>query len=103
MQFTKQLIMYLDKTITPETINFNLKLSEAISEILSKIRYYPYPVVMYKIVLNKFMGGESENPLPRSGDEGQKSIVENTNKNSDKKAPLTRGDVGDSGSLPPQE
>ncbi len=69
LQFTKQLILHLDKTMNGENINFNLQLAEAISEILGKIRYYPYPAVIYKMVLNRFMnnkGTEVKNKLTPS-------------------------------------
>ncbi len=62
-QFAKQLIMYLDAHLF-EDIDFSLALSEALSEIMSKIRYYPYPVVMYKIVLHAFMKGEDMKKSP---------------------------------------
>ncbi len=65
VQFTKQLIMHLDKTMNGENIDFNLQLAEAISEILGKVRYYPYPAVIYKIVLNSFMNGGNLSPANR--------------------------------------
>ena len=51
-QFAKQVIMYIDHHLM-EDVEFFLKISEFFGEILSMIRYYPYPNMVYKIVLNK--------------------------------------------------
>lgn len=51
-QFAKQVIMYIDHHLM-EDVEFFLKISELFGEILSMIRYYPYPNMVYKIVLNK--------------------------------------------------
>jgi hypothetical protein len=41
-----------------EDVEFFLKISEFFGEILSMIRYYPYPNMVYKIVLNKCVSGD---------------------------------------------
>jgi len=52
--FAKQIVQYIDKHLM-ENIDGYLKISEACSEILSSIRYYPYPAIVYKIALNKIL------------------------------------------------
>jgi len=56
-QFAKQVIMYIDHHLM-EDVEFFLKISEFFGEILSMIRYYPYPNMVYKIVLNKCVSGD---------------------------------------------
>jgi hypothetical protein len=35
--------------------DFYLKVSEAFSEILRQIRFYPYPAVLYKLAFNNYL------------------------------------------------
>ena len=53
-QFAKQCIGYIDAHIM-EDVDFYLKTSEAFSEILRQIRFYPYPAVLYKLAFNKYL------------------------------------------------
>ena len=52
--FAKQLLQYMDKHLM-ENIDIYLNISQSCSEILRTIKYYPYPVIVYKIVLNKLV------------------------------------------------
>lgn len=62
-QFAKQVIMYIDHHLM-EDVEFFLKISEFFGEILSMIRYYPYPNMVYKIVLNKCVSGDNRGCPP---------------------------------------
>lgn len=53
-QLTKQIIMYIDKNLTTD-MDFLLWVSDAFGEINSTIKYYPYPNMIYKVALNRFM------------------------------------------------
>lgn len=52
--FAKQLLQYIDKHLM-ENIDGYLAISQSCSEILSTIRYYPYPAIVYKIAFNKLL------------------------------------------------
>ncbi|MCF7835174.1 DNA polymerase III subunit gamma/tau [Candidatus Gracilibacteria bacterium] len=62
-QFAKQSLIYIDHNLESD-IDFLLKVSESFSEIISSIRYYPYPAIVYKIVFNKHLGKKSETAIP---------------------------------------
>jgi hypothetical protein len=51
-----------------EDTDFYLKVSEAFSEILRQIRFYPYPAVLYKLAFNNYLlGGDIESkPVKKS-------------------------------------
>ena len=51
--------MYIDHHLM-EDVEFFLKISEFFGEILSMIRYYPYPNMVYKIVLNKWISEDGK-------------------------------------------
>ncbi len=53
-QFAKQCIGYIDSHIMDNT-DFYLEISEAFSEILRQVRFYPYPAVLYKLSFNKYL------------------------------------------------
>ena len=53
-QFAKQCVGYIDSHIMEDT-DFYLKVSEAFSEILRQIRFYPYPAVLYKLAFNNYL------------------------------------------------
>lgn len=53
-QFAKQTIGYLDQHLLEDT-NFYLKCSELFWNIISTIRRYPYPIIAYKIAINKYL------------------------------------------------
>jgi hypothetical protein len=52
--FAKQTLMYIDQYLTDDT-DFLLAVSEVFTEILGTIKYYPYPAIVYKIALNKYL------------------------------------------------
>jgi hypothetical protein len=45
-----------------EHIDDYLAISQVCSEILSTIRYYPYPAIVYKIACNKYIHPETKTP-----------------------------------------
>lgn len=51
-QFAKQAISYLDQHLLEDT-EFFLQCSEMFGEVLSTLRQYPYPLIAYKIAINK--------------------------------------------------
>ncbi|MFZ2911965.1 MAG: DNA polymerase III subunit gamma/tau [Candidatus Absconditicoccaceae bacterium] len=57
-QFAKQALIYIDHNLTND-MDFLLSVSEGFSEIISTIRYYPYPVIVYKIAFNKYLGNNN--------------------------------------------
>ncbi len=54
VQFAKQNIMYIDQNLMSD-VDFLIKISEAFSEIISTVKYYPYPTMVYKVALNKYL------------------------------------------------
>lgn len=68
VQFARQNIMYIDQNLMSD-VDFLIKISEAFSEIISTVKYYPYPTMVYKVALNKYLW--SNNPEP---------IIQHTNK-----------------------
>lgn len=53
-QFAKQTIGYLDQHLL-EDIDFYLQCSEIFWNIISTIKWYPYPIIAYKIAINKYL------------------------------------------------
>lgn len=53
-QFAKQIIGFIDRHLM-EDMDFYLQVSSSFSEILRQIRYYPYPTVLFKMELDKFL------------------------------------------------
>lgn len=92
IQFAKQCIMYIDNNLN-SNIDFLLFISEAFWDILAKIRFYPYPTMIYKIVLNKYIGNEQwtinseqptsidKNPVVKPTANGVSQIEEQNKKN----------------------
>ena len=76
-QFAKQVIMYIDQYLLEDT-DFYLKISESFGEIMSMIRYYPYPNMVYKIVLNKLVSWDTDAPVitPSKAPSKTKEVVE---------------------------
>ena len=66
-QFAKQCVGYIDSHIMDDT-DFYLKVSEAFSEILRQIRFYPYPAVLYKLAFNNYLlwGDVESKPIKKS-------------------------------------
>lgn len=60
-QFAKQAISYIDQHLLEDT-DFLLHCSEIFGNVLSTLRRYPYPLIAYKIAINKALeaGKESE-------------------------------------------
>ncbi len=58
-QFAKQALIHIDHNLASD-MDFLLDVSEWFSEIISTIRYYPYPVIVYKIVFNKYLRGDQK-------------------------------------------
>ena len=57
--FAKQVLTYIDQRFLLD-IDFLANVCEAFSEIISTIRYYPYPTIVYKIALNKYLNKWNE-------------------------------------------
>ena len=66
-QFAKQCVGYIDSHIMEDT-DFYLKVSEAFSEILRQVRFYPYPAVLYKLAFNNYLlwGDVESKPIKKS-------------------------------------
>lgn len=76
--FAKQLLQYIDKHLM-ENIDGYLAISQSCSEILSTIRYYPYPAIVYKIAFNKLLVGpqtEQAQPAMKQPENRVKEIKE---------------------------
>lgn len=60
-QFAKQAIFYIDQHLLEDT-DFLLHCSEIFGNVLSTLRRYPYPLIAYKIAINKALeaGKESQ-------------------------------------------
>jgi len=54
VQFAKQILMYIDENLVND-MDFLLDISESFSEIVITIKNYPYPAIVYKIALNKYL------------------------------------------------
>ena len=57
VQFAKQEIVYADQHLL-ENMDFYLKISQKLGDLLGVIRRYPHPRMAYKIVFNSFFDGE---------------------------------------------
>lgn len=58
-QFAKQAISYIDQHLL-EDVDFLLHCSEIFGNVLSTLRRYPYPLIAYKIAINKALEAEKE-------------------------------------------
>jgi len=62
--FAKQSLMYIDQQFISD-IDFYARISETFSEIIGSIKYYPYPTIVYKIAINKYINSENQpSPAP---------------------------------------
>lgn len=59
VQFAKQVIVYADQHLL-ENMDFYLKISQKLGDLLAVIRRYPHPRMAYKIVFNSFFDGEGD-------------------------------------------
>lgn len=57
-QFAKQAISYIDQHLLEDT-DFFLQCSEIFGQVLSTLRRYPYPLIAYKIAINKHLSKEA--------------------------------------------
>lgn len=87
-QFAKQCIGYIDAHIMDDT-DFYLKVSETFSEIMRQVRFYPYPAVLYKIAFNKFLNGDSQQPLSPAS-QSSSSLAGQGSPNREQKAPKSK-------------
>ncbi|HRX63659.1 MAG TPA: DNA polymerase III subunit gamma/tau [Candidatus Absconditabacterales bacterium] len=71
LQFAKQNIMYIDQHMGEDT-DFLLGVGESFGEIISSIKYYPYPTMIYKIVLNKFVNKNNGGGLKKNEEASEK-------------------------------
>ncbi|MEI7563206.1 MAG: hypothetical protein WCJ39_06165 [bacterium] len=56
--------MYIDQQFISD-IDFYARISETFSEIIGSIKYYPYPTIVYKIAINKYINSENQpSPAP---------------------------------------
>ena len=61
--FAKQVLSYIDQRFLTD-IDFLAKVATAFTEIISSIKYYPYPTIVYKIAINKILGWATEEAKP---------------------------------------
>ena len=59
VQFAQQVIVYADQHLL-ENMDFYLKISQKLGDLLGLIRRYPHPRMAYKIVFNPFFDGEGD-------------------------------------------
>lgn len=52
--FAKQSLMHIDQTFLDD-INFSSNMSEIFTDIIGKIRFYPYPTIIYKVAINTYL------------------------------------------------
>lgn len=57
--FAKQTLMYIDQYLSSDT-DFLLAVSEVFTEIMNSIKYYPYPAIVYKIAINKYLAQSAQ-------------------------------------------
>ena len=83
-QFAKQCLGYINDHIMDD-VDFYLKASEAFSEIIRHVRFYPYPWVLYKIAFNKYLQWDNEKNIIKSEKDIEKrsesKLEEKENKN----------------------
>ncbi|MDD3262240.1 MAG: DNA polymerase III subunit gamma/tau [Candidatus Absconditabacteria bacterium] len=73
--FAKQVLMYLDAHLF-ENMDLYIKISEQFGEILAGIRNYPYPALIYKIVLHKHIHGTNSIVQPVVVDKKPEPVIE---------------------------
>lgn len=65
-QFAKQTIGYINEHLEEDT-DFLLEVSEQFGYILSNLRRYPYPIIIYKIAINKYLNNYQEETEKKEG------------------------------------
>ena len=67
-QFAKQTLWYIDKHML-EDVDFYLKCSECFWTIISTLKWYPYPVIAFKIAINNLVSVDNQKidnqPIPK--------------------------------------
>ena len=63
--------MYIDQQFISD-IDFYARISEIFSEIIGSIKYYPYPTIVYKIAINKYVNSEN---APTPSPEKTKQVI----------------------------
>ena len=70
VQFAKQVIVYADQHLL-ENMDFYLKISQKLGDLLGVIRRYPHPRMAYKIVFNPFFDGEQPTEKNQTSSDNQ--------------------------------
>ena len=86
-QFAKQCIGYINSNIMDD-VDFYLKISESLSEIMRQVRFYPYPAVLYKMAFNKYLqwdGEEINVKVEKKNDKKSESKVEKKEESKEEK------------------
>jgi hypothetical protein len=73
-QFAKQVIGFIDKHLL-EDMDFYLQIAEMMGTIMRQIRFYPYPVVMYKVEVNKYLTATSPSYVAVRQDETKSLLL----------------------------
>jgi len=74
-QFAKQVIMHIDEKLSTDP-DFYLKVADIFTEIISQIKYYPYPNIVYKIAINKYSNNWTQNLVKKDEKEEVVKLVE---------------------------
>jgi len=61
--FAKQTLMYIDQYLHDDT-DFLLGASEIFTDIIATVKYYPYPAIVYKVAINKFLNPSVHAEIP---------------------------------------
>ena len=71
-----------------DDVDFYLKISESLSEIMRQVRFYPYPAVLYKMAFNKYLqwdGEEINVKVEKKNDKKSESKVEKKEESKEEK------------------
>ncbi|GHV21616.1 hypothetical protein FACS189428_2310 [Clostridia bacterium] len=95
-QFAKQTIGHINRHLLEDT-DFYLQISALFGDIIRKIRFYPYPAIIYKIALAPLTSetdqGSTIQPTPPAVEE--ESLREDTNKDSSLRSTPHQDDGGE--------
>jgi len=76
-QFAKQALWYIDQHLLEDT-DFYLKCSEIFWEVVSLLKWYPYPLIAYKIAVNKYFEVDDAGTVLKVEKENKNIPVANT-------------------------
>ena len=80
-QFAKQMLGYIDQHLLEDT-DFYLVCSEIFWNVISTLKWYPYPLIAYKIAINNyFMGNEGESAFVKNWEKKELKIEKAIEKN----------------------